>query len=110
MRGARVAPALVALALVAAADPAADGATTEYVVRAGESLWSIAGRSDVYSDPYLWPVIYKFNRDQIQDPGRIYPNQRLLVPRQVDADTRRTARREAEEQAASGAPRGGGAP
>jgi nucleoid-associated protein YgaU len=74
---------------VAAAGP------REHVVRSGETLWSIAARRDVYGDPYLWPVIYKFNRDQIQDPARVYPGQRLVLPLEVDAETRAAARVEA---------------
>jgi nucleoid-associated protein YgaU len=103
----RAALALFALGLVAASGSSPDVATKEYVVRAGESLWSIAARRDVYADPYLWPVIYKFNRDQIKDPGHIYPSQRLLIPVEVDADTRRAARREAGAQATARGPQGG---
>jgi hypothetical protein len=94
----------LALALAASADQAE---TIEHVVARGESLWSIAALEQVYADPYLWPVIYKFNRDQIKDPGRIYPNQRLQIPTEVDDETRRLARLEAgappeRELAASG--------
>ena len=71
----------------------------EHVVGRGETLWSIAAQPDIYADPYLWPLIYKFNRDQIKDPSRIYPNQRLNIPIRVDEATRRSARLEA------GAPR-----
>ncbi len=63
--------------------------TIVHVVEEGDTLWSISGQPDVYADPYLWPLIYKFNRDQIQDPSRIYPSQKLLIPIHVDADTRR---------------------
>ncbi len=70
-------------------------ATIEHLVERGESLWSIAAQSDVYDDPYLWPLIYKFNRDQITDPGRIYPQQRLLIPVGLDDETRRNTRSEA---------------
>lgn len=73
--------------------------TLEHVVAVGESLSSIAAQPDVYDDPYLWPLIYKFNRDQIKDPARIYPGQRFQIPIRLDATARRDARREA------GAPR-----
>ena len=74
--------------------------TIEHTVEAGETLWSIAAQSDIYADPYLWPVIYKFNRDQITDPARIYPSQTLQIPIDIDEETRKTARSEAgaEEQ------------
>ncbi|HOF04078.1 MAG TPA: LysM peptidoglycan-binding domain-containing protein [Syntrophales bacterium] len=57
------------------------GAVTEYVVKKGENLWWIAKYKDIYNDPYLWPVIYKANKDQIKNPNRIYPGQRLKIPR-----------------------------
>ena len=69
--------------------------TIEHVVASGDSLWSIAAKTDVYADPYLWPVIYRFNRDQIQDPGMIYPEQRLQIPVAIDSETRQAARQEA---------------
>ncbi len=79
--------------------PAKAAETIEHTVESGESLWSIAGQADIYADPYLWPVIYKFNRDQIKDPARIYPKQVLQIPIHVDEP----ARREAHDT--SGAPR-----
>jgi nucleoid-associated protein YgaU len=50
------------------------------VVR-GDSLWGISGKSDVYNNPYQWPLIYKANRDQIKDADLIYPGQMLTVDR-----------------------------
>ncbi len=91
MRGARACLVVV----VAAAGSVSAAEPREHVVRSGETLWSIAARRDVYGDPYLWPVIYKFNRDQIQDPARVYPGQRLVLPLEVDAETRAAARVEA---------------
>lgn len=82
-----------------AAEFARAAETIEHTVTSGESLWSISAKSDVYADPYLWPVIYKFNRDQIKDPERIYPDQVLQIPIHVDE----AARREAHVE--SGAPR-----
>ena len=74
-------------------------------VRPGETLWTIAAIT--VGDPTLWPALYLANRDQIKDPGRIYPNQRLQIPTEVDEETRRLARLEAgappeRELAASG--------
>ncbi len=59
----------------------AAAATSEHTVAAGETLWEIAGREDVYADPRRWRRIYEHNRDQITDPDRIYPGQRLRIPR-----------------------------
>ena len=52
-----------------------------YIVGRDQSLWSIAGRSEVYGDPYRWLLLYHANRDQIFDPYLIYPGMVLLVPR-----------------------------
>ena len=85
--------------LLALGVPAARGegksATIEHRVEPGETLWSIAAQSDVYADPYLWPLIYKFNRDQITDPSMIYPNQILQIPVDVGEQAKREARAEA---------------
>ncbi len=47
----------------------------------GECLWRIAGYSTLYSDPFLWPLIYSANRDQIKDPDLIFPGQVFEVLR-----------------------------
>ncbi|MDI9570051.1 MAG: LysM peptidoglycan-binding domain-containing protein [Pseudomonadota bacterium] len=64
--------------------PAAEsssGPITEYVVKKGDSLWWIAKYRDIYNDPYLWPLLYQANKDQIKKAGLIYPGQRLKIPR-----------------------------
>jgi nucleoid-associated protein YgaU len=88
----------IGLALLAAvALPAAGsaGETIEHVVEPGDSLWYIAAQADVYADPYLWPVIYRHNRDQIVDPSQIYPEQTLVIPIGLDAEAKARARAEA---------------
>ncbi len=52
-----------------------------YVVKEGDTLWSIAGRDDVYGDPMQWEMLYTANRDVIDNPHLIYPGQILIVPR-----------------------------
>ena len=66
-------------------------------VRSGEDLAKIAARKEVYADPYLWPLIYKANRDQIKDPTKIFAGQTLVVPRDKSRDEADAARREARE-------------
>ena len=85
--------ALLALAALPASVTAAE--TIVHVVEPGDSLWSIAAQDDVYADPYLWPVIYRHNRDQIVDPSQIYPDQTLVIPIGLDAETKAKARAEA---------------
>ena len=55
--------------------------TTTHTVRDGECLWTISESSDIYDDPFQWPLIYKANRGQIKDPDLIYADQELDIPR-----------------------------
>lgn len=52
----------------------------DYSVMRGDNLWKIAKKETIYDDPYMWPRIYRANRDQIKDPDLIYPKQVLAVP------------------------------
>ncbi|HUV42291.1 MAG TPA: peptidoglycan DD-metalloendopeptidase family protein [Patescibacteria group bacterium] len=49
-----------------------------YFVRPGDSLWKIATR--FYENGIYWKKIYEANKKKIQDPNKIYPFQRLLIP------------------------------
>lgn len=51
-----------------------------YNVVRGDNLWNIAKKDEIYADPYMWPRIYRQNRDQIKDPDLIYPKQKLAIP------------------------------
>lgn len=56
-----------------------------YMVERGDSLWGISGKSQVYGNPYQWPLIYKANQDKIKDADLIYPGQRFAIERGVSA-------------------------
>jgi len=51
-----------------------------YEVAKGDHLWGIASNDEIYGDAYMWPRIYRANREQIADPDLIYPAQMLTVP------------------------------
>lgn len=66
-----------------------NSAASTYEVEAGDNLWNISGKSEVYSDSYQWPLIYKANRDKIKDADLIYSGQTLEIDRsasQADMD------------------------
>lgn len=69
-----------------------------HTVKRGESLPQIAAQPDVYGDAALWPLLYRANRDQIRDPGRIWPGQVLRIPRNISRDDLAEARRYAQER------------
>jgi nucleoid-associated protein YgaU len=50
-----------------------------HVVKRGETLWSISRR--FLKDGSRYAAIVDANRKKIRDPDRIYPRQRLRVPR-----------------------------
>lgn len=54
--------------------------TIDYTVERGDNLWSIAKKESVYDDPYMWPRIYRANKEDIKDPDIIFPEQTLAVP------------------------------
>jgi len=65
----------------AAATPTMDS----YTVSRGDSLWGISAKSDIYGNPYQWPLIYKANRNKIKDADLIYPGQQLDIERNASA-------------------------
>jgi nucleoid-associated protein YgaU len=67
-----------------------------YTIVSGDSLWSIAGESNVYGDSMLWPILYKANRDEIADPDLIRVDQVIKIPTDPTDAQKDVALREAE--------------
>ena len=57
-----------------------------YLVVAGDNLWSIAGQDSIYSNPFMWPLIYKANSGQIKDADLIFPGQYFYIPKARGAE------------------------
>jgi len=57
----------------------------DYRVVSGDNLWDISAKSDIYSNPYQWPLIYKANKDKIKDADLIYPGQDLAIDQGASA-------------------------
>ena len=62
------------------------GGQASYVVKKGDSLWKIASKKKVLGDPFAWPLIFKANRDQIQDPDFIDVRQDLNFKKNYSKD------------------------
>ncbi|MEN0088361.1 MAG: LysM peptidoglycan-binding domain-containing protein, partial [Pseudomonadota bacterium] len=64
------------------------------IIRRGDTLWRISRR--VYGQGIRYTTIFLANRDQIQDPDRIFPGQVFGLP-EDDADSAATNVSEADE-------------
>ena len=71
---------------------------TSHTVKRGESLPQISALPEVYADSMLWPLIYRANRDQIRNPGNLWPGQTLRIPRNLSREDIQEARRYANEK------------
>jgi nucleoid-associated protein YgaU len=72
---------------MAEAEPAAESPYMGgYLVVSGDNLWNIAGQDTIYSNPFMWPLIYKANSGQIKDADLIYPGQYFYIPKAKGAE------------------------
>ncbi len=79
-----------------------------------DCLWNIAGKIDIYADPFMWPKIWQGNTDQIRNPDIIHPGQILKIPAkgpktsdEIKAE-RKYWRNKKQAQAEAGATQDGG--
>ena len=68
-----------------------------YIVVKGDTLWGISGMKIAYHDNFQWPLLFKANRDQIQDPDLIYPKQEFLLRRDWTKEDIEKARKDASD-------------
>jgi nucleoid-associated protein YgaU len=71
-----------------------------YAVQRGDTLWGISGREQIYHNPFMWPLIYKANSQQIHDPDRIFPRQILAIPRNYAPEEATAAIQRAKQRGA----------
>ncbi len=69
----------------------------KYVVIKGDTLWDIAAKGNIYSDNFLWPLLFKANRDQIEDPDIIEVGQELTVRKDWSDSEKLDARQKAKD-------------
>jgi len=65
-------------------------APDEYTVKRGDTLWAISGM--FLKSPWRWPELWGMNLDDIRNPHRIYPGQRLYLDKSNGRATLRTRR------------------
>ena len=73
----RSAAALLAVLILPSFAQAQEPQGTHTVVR-GNTLWDLA--QFFYSNPFEWRVIWEANRDVVEDPNWIYPDEVLVIP------------------------------
>jgi len=71
-----------------------------YAVQRGDTLWGISAREQIYHDPFMWPLIYKANSQQIHDPDLIFPRQILVIPRNYAPEEAAAAIQRAKQRGA----------
>jgi nucleoid-associated protein YgaU len=52
-----------------------------YLVKRGDSLWSIAAKPEVYGKATMWRKLFDANRDLLKSPDRLRAGMKLKVPR-----------------------------
>lgn len=64
-----------------------------HVVVPGDTLWGIA--SKFLKDPWRWPEIWGLNREQVKNPHKIYPGDRVILEKTPQGSRLRLADDEA---------------
>ena len=74
-----------------------------YVVKKGDSLSSIAARTDVLKDPLKWPILLRLNRDKLGEwtAGEDLPDRELPQETKLKVVTAREAREKLKKETAT---------
>ncbi|MBK9572252.1 MAG: LysM peptidoglycan-binding domain-containing protein [Rhodoferax sp.] len=68
----------------------AANAPDEYTIKRGDTLWAISGL--FLKSPWRWPELWGMNLQDIKNPHRIYPGQKLYLEKKDGRATLRTSR------------------
>ena len=90
-------PTAVPTQEAAAPPPPVENPCNKYIVVKGDTLWDISGSGSGYHDNFQWPLIFKANRDKIQDPDLIYPKQDLEYKKEPAVDEVSKAKKAASD-------------
>ena len=63
--------------------------------KAGDTLWKLAERKDIYGSGWLYPLILKANKDIIKDPSHLEAGLKLKIPRDVGSVEEEIAKEDA---------------
>jgi len=78
-----------------APEPEPEPEPMKYVVQKGDTLWDISTMGKIYKDPFQWPLIFRANRDEIDDPDLIEIGQEFVLKKVFSADEIQAARQKA---------------
>lgn len=73
-------------------------ANTQYVVKPGDTLWSIAAKQSIYGNAHDWPLIYRSNVAKIRDPDLIKPGMVLIIDHSYSDVEMQSAQKHARER------------
>jgi LysM repeat protein len=59
--------------------PAAEADVEYYTIKSGDTLWAIA--SKFLGNGSKYPEIFEANREVIEDPDKIFPGQKIRIPK-----------------------------